>query len=62
MTKKDFKHLANICCQIEDPTSRAILVSLCCSFCKGSNPRFDEDKFREWIRRTLANETLTGLR
>ena len=60
MTKKDFKELANFMAESFDENDSAI--EWMCNFCKRNNPRFDESRFREWIRRVRAGESLVGLR
>ena len=60
MTKKDFKELANLLATEFDENSW--FVGLVEKFCYENNPRFDESKFREWIRRVRAGESLKGLR
>jgi hypothetical protein len=60
MTKKDFKELANFMAESFDENDSA--VKWMEEFCYRNNPRFDETRFREWIRRVRADESLKGLR
>ena len=61
MTKKDFKQLANMLACISDENERDKIVNMACEFCFRNNCRFDSDRFREWIRRIVAGESLKGL-
>ena len=60
MTKKDFKELANLLAT--EFHENSWFVKEMENFCYKNNPRFDESKFREWIRRVRAGESLKGLR
>ena len=60
MTKKDFKELADLLAT--EFNENSWFVGEIEKFCYKSNPRFDENRFREWIRRVRANESLKGLR
>jgi hypothetical protein len=62
MTKKDFKELADIIAGIDSVEEKNIVLEQMIKFCEKQNPRFDENRFREWIRRTRAGESLVGLR
>ena len=62
MTKKDFKQFANTFAIVEDDEDRETLIRNCEKIFKMNNPRFDEDRFREWVRRVRADESLKGLR
>ena len=62
MTKKDFKQFANTFAIVEDDEDRETLIRNCEKIFKMNNPRFDESRFREWIRRVRAGESLVGLR
>ena len=60
MTKKDFKMLADFVAErFDENDSRVEWIE---EFCFRSNPRFDNGRFREWIRRVRAGESLVGLR
>jgi hypothetical protein len=62
MTKKDFKELADMLATINDDEERDNLVNRMCEFCLMNNTRFNDGRFREWIRRVRAGEDLKGLR
>ena len=61
MTKKDFKELATILGMIQNESDRISSTDLMIPFCRRNNPRFDEDRFVEWIKRVSNNESTVGL-
>lgn len=62
MSKKHFKLFAEAIAKIENGNTREAQIVCCCLVFNSDNPRFSEDKFREYIRRLLAGEDLKGLR
>lgn len=62
MTKKDFKQFADALAEYADEARREHLIERFCLIFKANNPRFDESRFREWIRRKVAGESTKGLR
>lgn len=49
MTKKDFQILANNLVRIENFEERARIINIISDACKESNPKFDKQKFIDWI-------------
>lgn len=62
MSKKHFKAFADAIALIEDEQQREGVLTVVCRVCYEDNPRFDQSRFVEWIRRVRANESLVGLR
>ncbi len=62
LIKKDFKELADMCSLIVSDEDRERIIKFLCSFCVSNNNSFEEDRFREWIRRRRANESTRGLK
>jgi len=63
MTKKDFKELANMCAEIDGANAgvREYVIDFLCKFCYRNNNRFDEDRFREWVKRKVNGKSTKGL-
>lgn len=68
MTKKDFKKFANAIAEqfpnndfASDLSCNELILRIA-PILKDNNPRFDEKRFREWIRRVRAGESTKGLR
>ena len=61
MTKKDFQIFADCFASISDDEEREHIITLLCPVFSRINWRFDESRFREWIRRTKAGESHRGL-
>ena len=62
MTKKDFQIFADALASISNEEERENIISKLCPVFKSINWRFDEDRFREWIRRTRAGLSHRGLK
>ena len=62
MNKKHYKEFANACALIDDNSIREEVINVIVTVCLADNYRFSIDKFKEWIRRVRANESLVGLR
>ena len=61
MTKKHFQLFAEFTAKIEDEEEREKQINFICPILRTSNFRFDEDKFREFIKRRLEGSNLKGL-
>ena len=61
MTKKDFKQLAGMCSEVNGEEDRACIIGFLCNFCWKNNNKFDENRFREWIRKLIAGKDLKDL-
>ena len=62
MTKKDFKVFAEIVSYISDDKERNMVMDRVVQMCMSVNDRFDEDRFREYVKRLKNGEDLKGLR
>ena len=62
MTKQNFKLFAEAIAKIDNDNTREAQIVTCSFVFNADNPLFDEEKFREYIRRLLAGEDLKGLR
>jgi|GEM_PF-4996674 hypothetical protein len=62
MNKKDYQLFGCVLAKIENANERENLIRFVSDVLKIDNERFDEMKFREFIRRLIANESLRGLR
>lgn len=61
MTKKDFQIIANALAKIEDePTRKYICDRFRTAFWE-CNPRFDGDRFEEWVSRRAEGISTKGL-
>ena len=62
MTKRHFQLFAEACSKIVDNQTRERVITFLVPVFRESNPRFNENTFREWIERRLNNQDLKGLR
>jgi hypothetical protein len=62
MSKKDYQLFADNISQIEDENKREEAIRNAANIFKKDNFRFDEERFREWIRRRRAKESMKGMR
>ena len=62
MTKKDYQLFGDIISQITEEKEREKIIALIVRVFKYDNSRFNESKFREWIKRRRENKSLKGLR
>ena len=61
MTKKHFQLFAEFTAKIENEDEREKQINFICPILRASNFRFDEGKFREFIKRRLEGSSLKGL-
>jgi hypothetical protein len=61
MTKKDFQVVADAGAAIEDDDARELIMDELGHSFRKINPRFDEDRFREWIERRVNGQSTKGL-
>ena len=61
LSKKAYKVIATDLGGLEDCAHTESVVTVLCRLFVGDNPRFDENRFREWIRRIRAGESTKGL-
>lgn len=62
MTKQHFKLFAEACSKIENDIEQHNFINKLISIFKKSDGKFDEKRFREYIRRLIKGESLEGLR
>lgn len=62
MGKKDYQLFAETISEIKDETKREELINFLKPIFQRDNYRFSENRFREWIRRRLNNESMKGTR
>lgn len=62
MTKKHFKQFAEGLSKVESDELRNQMMTFIGAILKQDNPRFDLERFKEYIRRLRAGEDLKGLR
>ena len=61
MTKKTYKVIATELGILEVCENTEAVIRMLCNLFKSDNARFDEDRFREWIRRIRNGESTVGL-
>ncbi len=61
MTKKDFQLIANTLAKIEDEPTRKYMSNRFRTILWECNPRFDGDRFEEWITRKANGISTVGL-
>lgn len=61
MTKKHYKEFANALAQIQNENEREKITDFLIPVFTNDNYRFDEGRFREWIRRVVNGESTKGL-
>ena len=60
--KKDYQLFADALSQITNKAEQEKIVSFLEPIFKADNPRFDYNRFSEWIRRRENNESMKGTR
>ena len=58
--KKDYQLFADALSQITNKAEQEKIVSFLEPIFKADNPRFDYNRFSEWIRRRENNESMKG--
>jgi hypothetical protein len=61
MNKKDYQLFAEVISRIVDINTREAFITFLVPIFKRDNFRFNEDRFREFIKRRVNNESLKGL-
>ena len=61
MGRKDYQLFADALSQIESEEKREEFISYLFPIFREDNSRFSEDKFRDWIKRRLNNESIKEL-
>lgn len=62
MTKKDYQLFADAISQIKNKEDRERMIEFVGDIFSRDNYRFDEERFREWIKRRIEGKSLKGLR
>jgi hypothetical protein len=62
MTKRHYELFANAAARIENEQKREEFTNRLINVLGADNPRFNEDTFKEWIKRERAGESKKGLR
>ncbi len=61
LTKKDFQSFADALSMINNQEEREKVIRFLCPTFRGINWRFDEGRFKEWIKRRVNGENTKGL-
>jgi len=61
ITKKTYKVIATELGEMPIEENTEEVIKMLCSLFKADNARFDESRFREWVRRIRNNESTVGL-
>lgn len=62
MSKQHYQKFADAISEITEDTEREKIIKTCINVFSNDNYRFDEEIFREWIRRKINKEDLKGLK
>jgi len=62
MTKKHYQLFAETISKVKKEEERNQIFSFLFPILKRDNPRFNEDTFKEFVKRRLNNEELKGLK
>lgn len=62
MTKKIYQLFANALGMMSNNEERELIMHYLFPVFHSDNFRFDEERFKEWVRRVIAGEDLKGLR
>lgn len=62
LSKKHYKEIATQLGELEITDHTESVIRMLCSLFKTDNSRFDESRFREYIRRVRNKEDIKGLR
>ena len=61
MGKKDYQQFADAVSELTNVVERENIICFLTGIFRRDNSRFNEDKFKEWIRRRIKKESMKGL-
>ena len=62
MGKKDYQLFADAVSLIENESKREEIMNFLFNIFVSDNSRFDENRFKEWVKRRINKESMKGLK